>query len=677
MYLPSLRPSSDFFCRCLHGSVSVQRGFYYRFHKRVGTGSFSRYREFFVRPRALEATQRMRFVYEAPFAAAKASSLKTLRWKKRIAAATDAQQLLHVIEAYRILCRDILKASRRFESQSSSILLEIPAVAAKAFMLLPGVKLRLHKFLLNAIAAAAMPYLSEMPAGDLLKLLQGYAGAQLHHYGLVSAVAAEIQRRVHAAAAAAAAVSSEIPGKGSSIGSEEGRSNAAQWKSDEVWIQEASGVAAAPKGQQRRQKAASGIVPSLEQLVDFHGESHRRKKGGKGGSQKSRKLQGRVSEAGKESCLLDMCAFATVEAFAALKYRDWSFLQLLSKQVQEAIRQAPPERPFAMFSPLLLGRSLEGMRHLKANDVELLLAVLEHIHRYLYDCCPQSVALTGRCTAVQLPPDLPSIREKHAALLEVLRDMGPTLRLEEVVCAAAFAAASSVSRPLKASVLASLAERVLTLQETPGGGLSDVALLAEILLRNGKLNTPVFDVLARLIHRHLEVLEPQDLSRLARFLKRAKEASLESETLLNATSRHVLRLSSVFAPPDLQETLSCLMEAGPPHRRYSVLLHQAVATDSEDLEDSLQRISSQQGKLLLGRAAARASRAKAAAAASTGAAGEGADGELTASASSALASCEESLARRRYSHRRRILEEEGWDLLHRRVGSMRDLKQWL
>ncbi|XP_026192026.1 uncharacterized protein LOC34620537 [Cyclospora cayetanensis] len=295
--------------------------------------------------------------------------------------------------------------------------------------------------------------------------------------------------------------------------------------------------------------------------------------------------------------------------------------------------------------------------------------------------------------------------------------MGPTLRLEEVVCAAAFAAASSVSRPLKASVLASLAERVLTLQETPGGGLSDVALLAEILLRNGKLNTPVFDVLARLIHRHLEVLEPQDLSRLARFLKRAKEASLESETLLNATSRHVLRLSSVFAPPDLQETLSCLMEAGPPHRRYSVLLHQAVATDrwgrlrssqllegdgagaadegaataadkgaaasdawvvsSEDLEDSLQRISSQQGKLLLGRAAARASRAKAAAAASTGAAGEGADGELTASASSALASCEESLARRRYSHRRRILEEEGWDLLHRRVGSMRDLKQWL
>ncbi|XP_026192048.1 uncharacterized protein LOC113147062 [Cyclospora cayetanensis] len=256
-------------------------------------------------------------------------------------------------------------SSRRFESQSSSILLEIPAVAAKAFMLLPGVKLRLvtprknavstcqgrmffgdllpadalicrvlavsmsvfdvaaasaadlprvcwllaqlrataavdklsrhlmpqlpllyphqlataaaalgfvrlqHKFLLNAIAAAAMPYLSEMPAGDLLKLLQGYAGAQLHHYGLVSAVAAEIQRRVHAAAAAAAAVSSEIPGKGSSIGSEEGRSNAAQWKSDEVWIQEASGVAAAPKGQQRRQKAASGIVPSLEQLVDF------------------------------------------------------------------------------------------------------------------------------------------------------------------------------------------------------------------------------------------------------------------------------------------------------------------------------------------------------------------------------------------------------------------------
>ena len=45
----------------------------------------------------------MRFIYEAPFAAAKASGLKVLRWRKRIAAATDSEQLLHVIEAYRSL----------------------------------------------------------------------------------------------------------------------------------------------------------------------------------------------------------------------------------------------------------------------------------------------------------------------------------------------------------------------------------------------------------------------------------------------------------------------------------------------------------------------------------------------------------------------------------------------
>ncbi|KAL8275431.1 hypothetical protein Esti_000643 [Eimeria stiedai] len=687
-----------------HCVARPQRGFYYRFHKPIGKGRFSRYQEFYQKPRSLESTQRLLFNYEAPFAAAKASGLRALRLRKKLAASTNPQQLLHVLEAYRhmrpwtcfmlllaldrlvalggcdptdfrfrTLCRNILKAAKRFQNLprvcwllsqlratgavdalSRHLKPQVPllypqqlAVAAAAF---GAVRLQ-HKCLLESIAAAATPYLSEMQAGDLLKLLQGFAGAQLHHYGLVSAISSEVQRRVHAAAAAAAAA----PGEGGG-----------QWGANEdEWLDDASwrGTAAREQQQQRQQL---GTVPSLEQLVGF------------------------------------------LEAFAALKYRDWSFLLLLSRQVQHGLQQSPPERPFAWVSPLLVGRTVEALRRVKANDPQLLLKALETLHAHVHDCCPSrraavSLALVGRCTAEQLPPDVRLVRERHSTFLQVLRDMSPVLSLEEVVCTAAFADASSVSRELKASLFAGLTKRLAELQVSPRA-LCDVPLLAEILLKRRHLDASVYDVLARLLHRQLETLEPHDLARLSRFLSKAKAASLESESLLNATSRHVLRQSPFFAAPDLKETIGWLMQAGPPHRRYTLLLQRAAAAAAaapassaaekdarrqaattadtaaaavdactvgpEDLENSLQRIKNRPGPLLLGRAAVRA-RAKAqaeAAAAATAA---------TAAAAAAAAVPRESAARRRHRHRQRILEEEGWDLLHRRVGAVGELKRWL
>ncbi|CDJ64545.1 hypothetical protein, conserved [Eimeria necatrix] len=602
---------------------------------------------------------------------------------------------------FRILCRDIIKAAKRFQNlpRVCWLLAQLRATAAvdrlsrhlkpQLPLLYPqqlvtaaaalGTARLQHKSLLNAIAAAVMPYLSEISAGDLLKLLQGYAGAQLHHYGLIGAISAEVQRRVHVAAAAAAEAAAAAASRGARTAAEGGSSNdssksnatgdSLQWGTEDTWMQEASGAAvaatepaAAPGRKRRQQNQITGIVPSIEQLVAF------------------------------------------LESFTDLKYRDWSFLQLLSRQLQEALEQASPDRGFSLASPALLGRALESLRQLKANEKALLLAVLDHMHTHLHDCCPASLALVGRCTAEQLPPCLPHIREKHKDFLLVLRDMCPVLELEEVVSAAAFASTACVRRTIKDAVFKGLTERIMSLQDTPGG-LSDVPLLAEILLRRQQLSADTFDVLARLLHRHLDVMEPQDLSRLSRFLRNAKAASLESETLLNATSRRVLRLTSVFSPPDLKEAVNCLMQAGPPERRYAVLLQRAASTDRrgrapedlqqgeaaaaeadedtvsvspKDLENSLQRLTNRPGELLLGRAAARA-RAKAKAAAAAAAAPEKTPKEAGVPPNDAAAPAEpeESVARRRHSHRQRILQEEGWDLLHRRVGAMRDMKQWL
>lgn len=89
-----------------------QRSFYYRFHKRVGMGKFSRYTEFYVRPRSIENTQRLRFNYAPTFSAAKASSLWTVFLNKRLAAARDAEQVLQVWEYYRQAQEKARKRSR-------------------------------------------------------------------------------------------------------------------------------------------------------------------------------------------------------------------------------------------------------------------------------------------------------------------------------------------------------------------------------------------------------------------------------------------------------------------------------------------------------------------------------------------------------------------------------------
>lgn len=129
-----------------------------------------------------------------------------------------------------------------------------------------------------------------------LFLLQGYAGAQLHHYGLIGAISVEVQRRVHVAAAAAAEAAAAAASKGARTAAEGGSSNnsskstatgeSLQWGTEDTWMQEASGAAvaateqaaAAPGRKRRQQKQITGIVPSIEQLVAFRESymTHRR-----------------------------------------------------------------------------------------------------------------------------------------------------------------------------------------------------------------------------------------------------------------------------------------------------------------------------------------------------------------------------------------------------------------
>ncbi|GAB66157.1 hypothetical protein PCYB_083180 [Plasmodium cynomolgi strain B] len=74
---------------------------YYRFHKRVGKGSWSKYVERFKPPRSIENTQRLIFNYEPTYSEKKASCSWQWLLPKKIAQATTSDEVLNVWAYYR------------------------------------------------------------------------------------------------------------------------------------------------------------------------------------------------------------------------------------------------------------------------------------------------------------------------------------------------------------------------------------------------------------------------------------------------------------------------------------------------------------------------------------------------------------------------------------------------
>ncbi|PFH33115.1 hypothetical protein BESB_083140 [Besnoitia besnoiti] len=714
-----------------------RRFFYYRFHKHIGKGNFNRYLEFYQKPRGIENTLRLRYNYSATFTAKKRSEMWKVNLLKKIAHATDAKQVLDVWTYYRhrrskrpyhylcalqrlvevggcdptdfrfrLIANGVYRSAKRFinlprvcvylaKLNATGDLQELarfltPQVGAyfpHQLCLLAhaygSVRLQ-DKVLFAAVDEALRPQLSGLSAAMLLKLTQGYAGALIHNYGLLARVSLILQQRVWRAA-----VGEEDEGERERSEHEAvERSKKRGVRDDDEKGRDEEDDLEACSRQTRAKRHVGPRCPSLEQLFAF----------------------GRV--------------------FAELKYQDFSYFETLSLQMQAALRAdlaaSPGRERFQRFSPQSVQELTEVLHRLKVNDVTLLQAILNHVHKRLYDYPPSCLAAIGLYTAQMLPCEEPFIRQVHTEMLEILQEAISVLDLRSLDQLAAFAKKAKPKRnrsAIRATILAAVEARVLELQGD-GHTIFDVGRLLELLSLNGRqISEEAFQVLCRQAHRHLDLFEPQDFCRLSRALARVKtqagaagkaEGAFCSPSLVNALARRALRQQDEFSPRDFLNLMRSLWLAGPPDRVYAVPLGEKLRkkqvihdyfppsdrqTESPGDEESELSVSdlpvaSRQtpalspGRLLLGRHAVDKQKAAhdprgASSEESTGVEAGAEEQGVPEGADDARNECtlvegaRRRLRRKRLEEKLRIAEEEGWDLLHRRVASLRELRGWM
>ncbi|KFH03052.1 hypothetical protein TGVAND_229620 [Toxoplasma gondii VAND] len=561
------------------------------------------------------------------------------------------------------------------------------------------------KVLFAAIDEALRPHLSELPAAMLVKLTQGYAGALVHNYGLLARVSLLLQQRVSRAATGEAdplTACDEEDETGRTLSSKEPQGGSRQRETAkaarEITEAEDDCLEATEKKTVKRRHSGP-LLPTLHHLLAF----------------------GRVC--------------------ADLKYQDFGYLEMLSIQMQAAFRAdlavSSSRETFQRFSPFSVQELVEIFHRLKVNDVSLLLAALRHVQARMHDYPPSCVASIGFCTAQMLPCDASTVRQVHAHMLEVLQEAVPLLDLCSLGQLAAFAKKAKPRRnrsALRSSVFEAVEARVLELQGD-GRTVFDVGRLLELLSLNGRrVSEEAFHILCRQAHRHLDLFEPQDFCRLARALARVKcqgsrgeqSEGLQASSLVNALARRTLRQEDEFSPRDFLSLLRSLTLAGPPDRVYAVPLKEKLrrkqvlhnyfpasqSEDAEAFEDSEQLFESdlppssrqtptlRKGRLLLGPQVIRRPQQQGSPESAEGEARSEKetleeeslsyspvpDGEQEAEVNvdhagksvSVLSEGGRSrIRRRRLEEKLRIAEEEGWDLLHRRVASLRQLKGWL
>merc|ERR1719421_2417763 len=100
------------------------------------------------------------------------------------------------------------------------------------------------------------------------------------------------------------------------------------------------------------------------------------------------------------------------EAFAKLRFQDFSFFEMCSMQVQHMLREG-----VAGPSPVVLAKLSAAFRDLRIHDVPFFETVLQHVSEHWYDYPVASLAEIGSATVTELPSKLGPVRRTYQNML--------------------------------------------------------------------------------------------------------------------------------------------------------------------------------------------------------------------------------------------------------------------
>lgn len=268
----------------------------------------------------------------------------------------------------------------------------------------------------------------------------------------------------------------------------------------------------------------------------------------------SAQLQVRVQQAVEgESPFFSCPTFShlvdAAEAFARLKYQDYSFSEMCAQQAESLLisgEQGP--------SPPALGRLCTALAKLKMHEVRLFEVVLAHIRKHWYDYPACALAEIGSSVSPVMPQELDHIQESYKVMVGAIAADRDTLTLKDIANAAKFMAEVDRKSDFATGLAPALAKRIVDLRDETKERY-DIARVIEIFGKRTPEDRALFSCLNRHIHRHLLVFEPVDFVRCARGLVLTE---YRDDRVAHALSKWAAKRAAEFSTHDWDRLASAL-----------------------------------------------------------------------------------------------------------------------
>jgi len=235
----------------------------------------------------------------------------------------------------------------------------------------------------------------------------------------------------------------------------------------------------------------------------------------------SAQLQVRIQQASMKQAPARSCPtleqLAEVgEAFAKLKFQDFSYMEMCAMQSQHLLENGLPGP-----TPPVLAQLCSACAKLKIYEVRFFEHVLAHIKVHWYDYPAVALADIGSSVSPILPRESDQVQHVYRQMLSIIAADSENLDLHGVSLASRFMAELDHKGEFMPGVAERLTRQILNLRDDSQEHY-DIARVTEIFARRCPENRALFSCLCRHLHRHLAIFEPVDFVRFSRGLLRSE-----------------------------------------------------------------------------------------------------------------------------------------------------------
>ncbi|GAW80644.1 hypothetical protein, conserved [Plasmodium gonderi] len=540
---------------------------YYRFHKRVGKGSWSKYVERYKLPRSIENTQRLIFNYEPTYSEKKLSCSWQWLLPKKIAQATTSDEVLNVWVYYRhkrkkgyhymkVLKRlvDVGLCSTsdwRFKLITSRIqnkintFLNLPRICyyygkLKATAQLENMTKMLNhrlnyylphqlililksfslcklqdKQLFHKIRDRLKPHISTIPFSYLSIIVQSYESCLIHDFLFLNLIADEVILRIKLC-------NEKNKDKldkhySDSVTRPEGRSEEEQ-QQEEDNDEDAILLYNLEKEENNfleYKKEQFNYYPQMENLINI------------------------------------------TDSFSNLKFQNYIFFDYISRYTMYMLKNEGKNA----LNPYFIEKIVASFYKLKINDIALFEHILKHINVYTYDYPPQVLCAIGYYFSSILPIHYSIINHIFKKMMVYIYKNIEILNLDSLTKFSSFLHKGSMNNKMKKEFLFRINDIIKKRDNKNSKMIYDVPRLVEILAFHEILDPTTFQILCKHMHGNIKYFEPSDFNRAARALKNIKiKFNLKDEKIMNALARNVIKQHDLFHIIDYHQTCKSMLE---------------------------------------------------------------------------------------------------------------------